>query len=404
MTNITAIAPDRKEEVKEKIQGRISSLDFLKGLVMVIMALDHVRDYFHYDAFFNDPTDVQTTTVSLFFTRFISHFCAPAFSLLAGLSAYLVGRRKSKSELSKFLFTRGLWLIFIEVTIVSFAWHFDPYFTRTGLMVIWSLGVSMLVLAGLIHLPLKVILTISLLIIFGHNLLDGIDIKDNFFWSILHQRNSHYIDDVHYVGAIYAFFPWVAVMALGYCFGPLYNKEFDQTRRKKWLNTIGLGSLAMFFVLTLINGYGDPVKWVNSGLNTKTLFSFLNVSKYPASLRYLLLTLGGTFLFMANTEKIKGKFVEFISVFGRVPFFYYILHLYLIHILALLAAELTGFGWESMILKAFVTMVDELQGYGFSLPVVYLVWVTVILLLYPVCKKFDSYKQSHKEKWWLSYL
>ena len=383
---------------------RIESIDLLKGLVMVIMALDHVRDYFHYSAFMFDPTDPTQTTLPIFFTRFLTHFCAPAFSFLAGLSAFMIGKRKSPSELSSFLLKRGIWLIFIELTIISFGWHFDPEFRRSPLQVIWVLGVSMIVLAGLIHLPKRIILLFSVIIIFGHNLLDGVDIKDNILWSILHQVNRHLIDETHYFSTVYALIPWVAVMSLGYCFGSLYDKTFDAQKRKIILNRVGSGSLVLFFILILFNTYGDPVKWTNYGFDTKTLMSIFNVTKYPASLLYLLITLGASILFLANSEKLKGKIVDFFCVFGRVPFFYYIIHLYLIHLLALLAAEFTGFGWQSMILPKFITRVEALKGHGFNLITVYLIWLIVIALLYPLCKKFDTYKQSHKEKWWLSYL
>lgn len=385
-------------------KNRIESIDLLKGLVMVLMALDHVRDYFHYSVFMFDATDLTKTTAPIFFTRFITHFCAPAFSFLAGISAFMIGKKKTLSELSSFLFKRGLWLIFIEVTIVSFGWHFDPEFRRIPLQVIWVLGASMIVLAGLIHLPKKIILVISLIILFGHNLLDNIDIKDNFVWSILHQRNTHYINETQYIGVAYTLLPWIAVMSLGYCFGSLYNSNFDAHKRKRVLNGLGIGSMLLFFILIAFNTYGDPVKWTNYGFTIKTVMSIFNVSKYPASLLYLLITLAATFLFLANVEKWKGKIVNFFCVFGRVPFFYYIIHLYLIHFLALFAAEFTGFGWQSMILPKFVSRVEALKGYGFNLITVYVIWIVVILLLYPICKKFDKYKQSHKEKWWLSYL
>jgi uncharacterized membrane protein len=383
---------------------RIESIDLLKGLVMVIMALDHVRDYFHYSAFYFNPSDLTQTTLPIFFTRFITHFCAPAFSFLAGLSAFMIGKRKSLYELSGFLLKRGLWLIFIELTIISFGWHFDPEFRRSPLQVIWVLGASMIVLSGLIHLPKKIILIFSIIIIFGHNLLDDIDIKDNVFWSILHQVNKHSIDETHYISTVYALVPWVAVMSLGYCFGSLYDTTFDAQKRKRILNGIGLGSMLLFFILIAFNIYGDPVKWTNYGINLKTLMSIFNVTKYPASLLYLLITLGASILFLANSEKLKGKVVDFFCVFGRVPFLYYILHLYLIHFLALIAAELTGFGWQKMILPTFPTRVEALKGYGFNLVTVYLIWIFVIALLYPLCKKFDTYKQNNKDKWWLSYL
>ncbi|WP_309613318.1 heparan-alpha-glucosaminide N-acetyltransferase domain-containing protein [Flavobacterium sp.] len=383
---------------------RIQSIDLLKGLVMVIMALDHVRDYFHYSAFFFDATDPEQTTWPIYFTRFITHFCAPAFSFLAGTSAFMIGKRKSPAELSSFLFKRGLWLVFVEIIIINFAWKFDIHFSHIGLQTIWSLGISMIVLAGLIHLPKKAVLAFSLVIIFGHNLLDNIHFDGSYVWAMLHERQKFEFAEDHTVVFAYSLLPWIAVMSLGYCFGSLYDSSFDAQKRKRLLNSLGLGSLALFFILIAFNTYGDPVQWTNYSDTSKTLMSIFNVSKYPPSLFYLLVTLGCSLLFLANAEKLKGKVVNFFCVFGRVPFFYYILHLYLIHLLAVFAAYFTGFGWQAMVLPTFITRVEALKGYGFNLITVYLVWIVVILLLYPLCKKFDNYKQSHKEKWWLSYL
>jgi uncharacterized membrane protein len=384
---------------------RIQSIDLLKGLVMVIMALDHVRDYFHYSAFFFDATDPEQTTWPIFITRFITHFCAPAFSFLAGTSAFMIGKRKSPAELSSFLFKRGLWLVFVEIIIINFAWKFDLNFTHIGLQTIWSLGISMIVLAGLIHFPKKMILVFSLLIIFGHNLLDNIHFDGSYLWAILHERQKFEFTEGHTVIFAYSLLPWIGVMSLGYCFGSLYDSSFDAQKRKQLLNGLGIASIALFFILIAFNTYGDPLQWTYYGDVSKTLMSILNISKYPPSLLYLLVTLGGTLLFLANAEKLKGNFVNFFCVFGRVPFFYYILHLYLIHLMAVIAAEFTGFGWKIMVsMPTFITRVEALKGYGFNLITVYVVWIIVILLLYPLCKKFDNYKQSHKEKWWLSYL
>jgi uncharacterized membrane protein len=384
---------------------RIQSIDLLKGLVMVIMALDHVRDYFHYSAFFFDATDPDQTTWPIFITRFITHFCAPAFSFLAGTSAFMIGKRKLPAELSSFLFKRGLWLVFVEIIIINFAWKFDLNFTHIGLQTIWSLGISMIVLAGLIYLPKKVILAFSIVIIFGHNMLDNIHFEGSYLWSILHEWKQFEFIEGHKVLFAYSLLPWIAVMSLGYCFGSLYDSSFDVKKRKRILNNLGIGSLVLFFILIAINKYGNPVQWTNYGITSKTLMSIFNINKYPPSLLYLLITLGGTFLFLANAEKLKGKVVDFFCVFGRVPFFYYIIHIYLIHLIAVVAAEFTGFGWQVMVsMPTFATRVEALKGYGFNLITVYVVWIIVILLLYPLCKKFDNYKQSHKEKWWLSYL
>ena len=384
---------------------RIQSIDLLKGLVMVIMALDHVRDYFHYSAFFFDATDPEQTTWPIFITRFITHFCAPAFSFLAGTSAFMIGKRKLPAELSSFLFKRGLWLVFVEIIIINFGWKFDINFTHIGLQTIWSLGISMIVLAGLIYLPKKIILALSIVIIFGHNLLDNIHFEGSYLWSILHEYKQFEFIEGHKVLFAYSLLPWIAVMSLGYCFGSLYDSSFEVKKRKRILNNLGIGSLVLFLILIAINKYGNPVQWTNYGITSKTIMSIFDINKYPPSLLYLLITLGGTFLFLANAEKLKGKVVDFFCVFGRVPFFYYILHIYLIHLIAVFAAEFTGFGWQVMVsMPTFATRLEALKGYGFNLITVYVVWIIVILLLYPLCKKFDNYKQSHKEKWWLSYL
>ena len=383
---------------------RIESIDLLKGLVMVIMALDHVRDYFHYSAFYFDATDPTQTTWPIFLTRFITHFCAPAFSFLAGVSAFMIGKRKPINELSGFLIKRGLWLVFVEIIIINFAWKFDIQFSHIGLQTIWSLGVSMIVLAGLIYLPKKLILAFSLVIIFGHNTLDNIHFDGSYLWAMLHERQKFEFAKGHTVIFAYSLLPWIAVISLGYCFGSLYDSSFDVQKRKRLLNGLGLAILILFIILIAFNTYGDPVHWSNYGDTSKTLMSILNVNKYPPSLLYLLITLGCSFLFLANTEKLKGKVVDFFCVFGRVPFFYYILHIYLIHLFAAFAAYFTGFGWKALVLPTFITRVEALKGYGFNLIIVYLVWILVIALLYPLCKKFDAYKQSHKEKGWLSYL
>jgi uncharacterized membrane protein len=383
---------------------RIQSIDLLKGLVMVIMALDHIRDYLHYPAYIFDPTDPNQSTFPIFFTRFITHFCAPIFCFLAGTSAFMVGKRKSKAELSSFLFKRGLWLVFIEMTIVNFAWYFDVYFRSPGLLVIWSLGISMIVLAGLVHLSRTFILLFSLVLILGHNLLDTVHFNGNVFWSILHEFNIFQLTDGVEFLVGYPIIPWIAVMALGYYFGAYYDSSYDGLQRKKLFNTIGIIAIVAFIILRFSNVYGDSALYTDYDTTAKDLMSFFNPSKYPPSLLYLLMTLGVAFIFLANAEKLKGKVVDFFSTFGRVPFFYYILHLYLIHLVALLFAELSGFGWQKMILADWMTEVPALRGFGFPLWVVYCVWVGVIALLYPLCKKFDAYKQSHKEKWWLSYL
>jgi len=386
------------------VKNRIESIDLLKGLVMVIMALDHTRDYFHNAAFYFDPNNPELTTVPIFFTRWITNYCAPTFCFLAGLSAFFVGRRKRTKDLSLFLLKRGLWLVFIEMTIVNFAWYFDPLFRTPGLLVIWSLGMSMIVLSALVHLPYKAILIFSIVLIFGHNLLDPVHFEGSFVWAALHDMRSFKLPGGNLFYIDYPIIPWIAVMSLGYCFGKLYESEFNPAKRRKILNILGISSIVMFVIIRGINQYGDPAQWAHYSTTIQTLMSFLGTTKYPPSLSYLLMTLGPALLFLAHSENLKGRVVNFFSTFGRVPFFYYILHLYLIHGLALIAAQLTGFGWQSMIMTDWVIMVPELKGFGFDLWAVYLIWIFVIGALYPLCKRFDAYKINRKEKWWLSYL
>lgn len=371
---------------------------------MVIMALDHVRDYFHASAYLFDPTDPTQSNLILFFTRFITHFCAPTFCFLAGLSAFMVSRRKTKAELSSFLIKRGLWLVFLEFTVVVFAWQFDPYFRMNGFGVISMLGSSMIILAGLIHLPRNLVLGMSILVILGHNLLDSIQHPGSMVWGLIHQQ-----DMITYPSGLvwyndYPLVPWFAVMALGFCFGDFYSASFTPEKRKKTFTQIGLGALVLFFLLRATNFYGDSNLWVNYENLDQSLMSFLQVSKYPPSLLFLLVTLSGMLLFLGNTEKFKGPIVQFFTVFGRVPFFFYIFHLYLIHALAAVIGYFVGYGWMLLVLPDWILELPYLQGYGYSLGVVYLVWIGVIAFSYFLCKKYDRYKTQHPEKWWLSYL
>ncbi|HET7003573.1 MAG TPA: heparan-alpha-glucosaminide N-acetyltransferase domain-containing protein [Puia sp.] len=387
---------------------RITSIDFLRGLIMIIMALDHVRDYFHADAFLYDPLDLSKTTLVLYFTRWITHFCAPIFVLLAGTSAFLSGQRKTKKQLSLFLLTRGIWLMILEETVVNFEWFFNIHFNFFIFGVIWVLGLCMVILAGLIFLPRKVLLVIGLIMVAGHNLLDKTVVPQNdalgFFWGILHEQKFFRIGQVH-IAEFYHLIPWVGVMTLGYCLGGLYASDFDPLRRKKILLRIGIGSWILFIIIRSINVYGDPHPWTPQASPLLTLLSFLKIHKYPPSLDYLLVTEGFAMIFLSTTENVSNRFTKFISVYGRVPMFYYLCHLLLIHLGAMLAAILTGYHWYDMIsFDDWITELPRFKGYGFSLGAVYLIWIAVILILYPLCKKYDSYKSRHKEKWWLSYL
>ena len=383
---------------------RIKSLDLLKGLVIIFMALDHTRDYFHAQSFLFDPTDPEKTHFVLFFTRWITHYCAPAFSLLAGISAFLVGMRKSKRELSSFLLKRGLWLIFIEFTVVIFGWNFNISFSSFGLLVIWSLGISMIFLAAIIHLPMKSILILSLLLIFGHNLLDKVSFDHNLLWAVIHERGKFDIFNGIRLRVVYPIVPWIGVMSLGYYLGKFYDKTVEARKRQQLFIVIGLSAILLFLIVRSINLYGNPKNWETYDTVMKTLYSFMNPLKYPPSLSYLLMTLGPVMLFLGISENAKGKVSDFFSAFGKVPFFFYIIHIYVIHLGALLLAQLTGFGWHAMVLTGFVSFESQLVGYGVSLGYVYVIWVSIILLLYPLCKRFSKYKLNHKEKWWLSYF
>ncbi len=371
---------------------------------MVVMALDHVREYFHYAAYFFDPSDPTLTTIPIFFTRFLTNFCAPAFSFLAGLSAYLLGKRKGLDALSDFLFKRGIWLVFVELVIINFGWHFDILFRHIVFQVIWVLGISMIILSRLIYLPKNYGILFSCILIFGHNLLDAVHFEGNILWSFLHELQHHHITPSHAMRVGYAIIPWVAVMSLGYYFGSFYDKTVESARRIKLLNGIGIAAVLLFLILRGTNIYGNLLPWKYYGNLTQTFFSFFDLTKYPPSLCYLLLTLGVALLFLANSEGLKGRIVNFFCVFGRVPFFFYIFHIYLIHFLALLAAGFTGFGWQKMILTALPYKTEELKGFGVNLGSVYLIWIGVIALLYPVCKAYDQYKQRNKGIWWLGYL
>jgi uncharacterized membrane protein len=395
--------------INVKAGSRIHSIDLLRGIVIIIMALDHVRDYFHADNFLYDPTDFSHTTPVVFFTRWITHFCAPVFMFLSGTSAFFVGERKTKKHLSTFLLTRGLWLMLLELTVVNFAWRFNPAFPFFGLAVIWALGCCMVILAALIHLPKQIILIIGLLILCMHNMLDDIhatgDSWKDILWAELHERKRFTIAG-HVVATGYPLLAWIGIMSLGYCFGQLYKKGIDAAVRKKYLLTIGCAATILFLLIRGINMYGDKEPWNVQSTFIMTVCSFLNTTKYPPSLLYALMTLGPAIVFLAFAEKTLGWLGNKIIHFGRVPLFFYILHLYLIHLLAVIAVVLSGHPWTDMITTSNLNVSDcpWLKGYGFSLGIVYLVWLLVVLMLYPLCKWYDGYKQSHKEKWWLSYL
>jgi uncharacterized membrane protein len=407
--NGTLVAPEATPVKKLPKDKRVQSIDLLRGVVMIIMAIDHVRDFFHKDAFLYSPTDLAQTNVPLFFTRFITHYCAPVFVFLAGISAYLYGAKKSREELAFFLFTRGLWLVFAEMFIITLTTTFNPTYPFFNLQVIWAIGISMIILSALVHLNLRVILWLGIVCIAAHNLLDGFHVPGtgagSVFWSFLHEPGDFRIGPFTFL-IRYPVLPWIGIIAVGYYFGHFYSPAYNETDRKKMFLLVGIASVLLFLFFRSANLYGDAAHWSVQGSVVFSLLSFLNVTKYPPSLLYALMTLGPALIFLAVAERPLNRLTEKISVFGRVPMFYYILHLFFIHLFAVAGAALSGYHASDMVLLTHrVNSVPALKGYGFSLPVVYLVWAGLILLLYPLCKWFDRYKRANvQRRKWLSYL
>ncbi|MBM1105502.1 DUF1624 domain-containing protein [Aurantibacter crassamenti] len=385
---------------------RIKSIDMLRGLVMVIMALDHVRLFLHYDSFFFNPLDLTQTNGTLFFTRFITHFCAPVFVFLAGTSAFLVGQRKGVKFLTSWLVKRGVWLIFLEFTIIKFAWLFKFDISYSLLQVIWVLGLGMILLAGLIHLPKRLAVAISVLIIVGHNVFDSFAPTSEVgtsIWSFLYEFKLLTYGDIK-IFVAYSILPWVFIMPIGYYFGSFYLPRFESKIRAKILLQIGLGLTLTFFIIRIMNLYGDPYLWTSQDSWSYTLMSFFKVTKYPPSLLYLLITIGPSIILLALAEKWKGWIFDKLVIIGRVPMFFYIIHLYVIHLVALLFAIATGFNESDMFADLWITMQPGLKGFGFNLGVVYIIWIVLIIGLYPLCAWFNTYKSNNRDKWWLRYL
>lgn len=370
-------------------RDRIQSVDILRGLVMALMALDHTRDFFG-DGGFN-PRDV--TEPALFLTRWVTHLCAPTFILLAGLSAYLYGRGRPASELSRFLFLRGLWLIFIEFTLVRVAWTFE-----LGLLdgafagVIWVIGASMIVLAALVHLPRPALIVVALGMIAGHNLLDGIRAEDlgaaSGLWHVLHQPGRVQLGTSS-VYVLYPLIPWVGVMAAGYALGPVM--QLEPRGRQRTLIALGAAITFGFIALRFTSLYGDPAAWTAQTTPLATALSFINCEKYPPSLLFLMMTLGPALMLLGAFEHMRGRVADWLATFGQVPFFFYVVHIYVIHALAAAAAfAMTGAGASGSRL-------------GFGLSAVYTVWLVVLVLLYPICRWFAGLKER-REEWWWRYL
>ena len=387
-------------------QKRITSVDLLRGIIMIIMALDHTRDFFHFDAQTGSPLDLTTTTPILFFTRWVTHFCAPVFVFLSGTSAFLQSARKSKKELSIFLITRGLWLILAEVTIVNLLLTFDINFSFIALEVIWAIGISMVILGLMIWLPFEIILAVGLLIVLGHNALDFYE-KDqttpfSATYDLIHRQGFHPLSKNHQLLILYPFLPWAGLMMLGYCLGKVLRNN-DAAYRKRSLIIAGMSTIALFIILRFINVYGDPAPWSPQPTVFYTFLSFINSSKYPPSLFFMCMTIGPALLLMAWWDEIQNGFTKIVSVYGRVPFFYFLAHLFVIHLFSAVTYFMRGHSLaEGVNPAAFIKFIEP--GEGFQLRYVYLVWLAIVIALYPLCKWYDGYKTNHKERRWLSYL
>ena len=386
----------------QNTKERVTSIDALRGIVMLVMALDHARDFF--SNFSGNLADFNQAGVALFLTRWITHFCAPVFIFLIGTGmAIAIGRGKSKSEIALFLLTRGLWMLFLELTIISFAWTFDPtIFTHPLCLVIWAIGWAMIVLAGLIFLPKPFIFIIGLIIVAGHNLLDGNEqaLLGSLSWMHVQTLNvTLFGSSVVHFNILYPIIPLIGVPALGYVFGSVFFLSVKQ--REQWLWGVGFACIILFLILRTINIYGDPSGWSYQNDVVFTILSFINCTKYPASLSYLLMTLGPAILLMIWLERHNNVITRFFIVFGKVPFFYYILHLYLLRLLAILFSYLY-YGqveWVRVVLSTTLT-----SALGYPLPVVFLAWIVAVAMLYPLCRWYGAFKARHKDNIWLSYL
>jgi uncharacterized membrane protein len=423
---------DAPPEPLKPARTRIDSIDLLRGIVMVVMMLDHTRDFIHSAAYVFDPTDLTQTNVTLFLTRWITHYCAPTFVFLAGTGAYLqFARGKSKRDLSHFLITRGFWLIVLEFTLVRFGATFSFDYRFFGMMqVIWVIGVSMIVLAGLIHLPLRVVAAFGVALIALHNLLDRFHVPGwrgpgtavPGLWAkvfiILHQPFEPlpvlWFFPSPVVFVLYPLIPWVGVMAAGYAFGAIY--QGDAGRRRSRLLLLGSAATILFLLVRAINFYGDPSPWAQQRTAAFTILSFLNVTKYPPSLDFLLMTLGPALLALAwfespnlslaapalRRDSVGSSIRNFFITFGRVPLFFYLLQWPTAHLLAVVVHFVAGKPWR-WLFGNLPGVVSPPPGVGFNLAVVYVCWVIGIALLYPLCKWFAGVKARRRD-WWLSYL
>ncbi len=380
---------------------RLEAIDVVRGVIMILMALDHTRDFFGLPG--QSPTDLANASAALFLTRWITYFCAPVFFLLTGTGAYLSLRRKSRAELSGFLLTRGLWLIFLEVVVLRcFAYQFNFDYRVTMLLVLWALGWAMITLAALVRLPAAVVTAFGVLLIAGHNLFDGVR-SANPLWSILHAPGFVLNTPEHVVFVAYPLIPWIGVTAVGYGLGQIYS--WDAERRRPFLLRLGVALSLAFLVIRGLNLYGDPSRWAHQKTALFTVLSFLSTTKYPPSLLFLLMTLGPALIFLGAVDRGTPRLLRPALVIGKVPLFYYILHFALIHLLAVLACYVRNGSAHWMVESPDLAHYPFTAppGWGYSLPVVYLVWAVVVVAMYPACRWFAALKARRTDAW-LSYL
>jgi uncharacterized membrane protein len=378
---------------------------------MIVMALDHVRDFIHAGAMTFSPEDLTRTTPILFFTRWITHICAPTFMFLAGVGAFLrLQRSGSKAEVSRFLWTRGLWLVFVELTVMRLAMNFTMSAQYPViLLVLTALGVSMIALAGLIYLPARALAVVSIGIIVLHNTLDGITARQwgafAPLWNFLHQQGVFIAGGVPFLVA-YPVLAWLGVMAAGFCFGPVLMLEPGERRR----TTVALGAtlVVLFFVVRAINMYGDPVRWSPQPSAVFTVLSFFRTTKYPPSLDFLLMTLGPALLALAYFDRHRPDSRNPVVVIGRVPFFYYVVHFWAAHAIASVLAYMRyGSASLTFLFMPLPSMGGPREvfppGFGYPLWVAYVTWIALVVALYPLCRMMADFK-ARTRAWWTSYL
>jgi uncharacterized membrane protein len=381
-------------------RARLESVDVVRGVIMIIMALDHTRDFFGQPG---SPTNLATASIALFFTRWITNICAPVFFLLTGTGAWLSLRKRTRPELSRFLFTRGLWLIFLDLVLFRcLAVQFNFDYHTTVITVLWALGWAMIVLSLLVHLPPSVVTAFGVVMIATHNLLDSVR-SANPLWSILHSPNVILATPRHTVFLAYPLIPWVGVTAVGYGLGLIY--AWEPARRRTFLLRLGIVLIIGFVILRAINIYGDPSRWAAQRTPTYTVLSFLNTTKYPPSLLFLLMTLGPALLFLWAVDAHTPRLLRPALIIGKVPMFYYLLHFALLHVLAVIIcyARYRHIHWmfESPDLAHYP--IAQPPGWGLTLPLVYLIWAFVVIAMYPLCRWYAAVKQRSNNPW-LSYL